>query len=88
MPDGRLKTETGSMLDGGADLSSEDAAILVGAVSRVLLHSYPHTDDITADAKRVGALVAGVSLKPSLEGHSARLYKNDSERVLVIEHHH
>lgn len=88
MPDGRLRTEQGALLDGGADMTSEDALVALGSATRVLLHSYPHADDITADTKRVRALLAGVSLHPELEGHSARLFKNASERVLVIDHFH
>lgn len=88
MPDGRLRTEQGSMLDGGADMTREDALAALGGATRVLLHSYPHTDDITGDPKRVHALLAGVSLHPELEGHSARLFKNASERILVIDHFH
>jgi hypothetical protein len=88
MPDGRLKTESGSMLDRGANLTSEDALIALSDDTRVLLNSYPHTDDITADPKRVRRLLSQVTRDPDLEGHSASLYKNATERVLVIEHHH
>ncbi|CAN5370490.1 hypothetical protein BH09ACT4_BH09ACT4_18460 [soil metagenome] len=88
MPDGRLKTESGSMLDAGHNLSSADAAVAVNAVSRVLLHSYPDTNDITSDARQIAQLLSSIAIDPELEGHSARLYQRGEDRVLVIEHHH
>lgn len=86
MPDGRLKTEGGSLLDPGPWLDDADAKVAVGAVQRVLLHSYP--DTIELDETRAEALIATVSIDPELEGHSARVYRRGDERILVIEHHH
>ena len=88
MPDGRLKSDSGSMLDAGPNLTAEDAKVAVGTANWVLLHSYPDTEDITKDTRRVAALLETVSLAPELEGHRARVYKSGSERILVIEHHH
>ena len=88
MPDGRLKTETGSLLDAGPWLTADDATIAARGGTRILLHSYPHTEEITSDVRRVAALLDSVSLQPELEGHSARLYRRGDERILVIEHRH
>ncbi|TXK19049.1 hypothetical protein [Homoserinibacter sp. GY 40078] len=87
MPDGRLKTDA-AVLDAGPWLTSADALASLNSVKRVLLHSYPHTTDITSDAKRVHTLLAGVELDPELEGHAARLYSGGGIAVLVIEHWH
>ena len=69
-------------------MTSEDAQQAARSVSRVLLHSYPHTDDITDDPERIASLLLGVEQSPELEGHSARVYRSGPERILVVEHRH
>lgn len=76
------------MLDGGPHLTCEEALTALIGGTRVLLHSYPHTKDITADHRLVKKLLGNVSLNYVLDGHSAQLYSNSVEQVLVIEHYH
>lgn len=86
MPDGRLKLESGELLDRSDRIDALRATAAASAGMRVLLWSYPHTTDITSDSSRAQSLIAGVQNPP--EEYGARIYSRGDDHVLVIEHFH
>jgi hypothetical protein len=87
MPDGRLKLESGALLDRSERIDSVRATAAARAGMRTLLSSYPETTDITSERATVEALVAKVEGKTPTE-YGARIYASGEDRVLVIEHFH
>lgn len=55
---------------------------------RVLLRNYPHAEDITADQKRIAAVLADTGDVYDLFHHTAELYSDGAHRVLVFVYHH
>lgn len=86
MPDGRLKLESGELLDRSDRIDSVRATAVANAGIRVLLSSYPYTTDITSDPARVQSMVAAIENPP--KDYGARIFSRGDSRVLVIEHFH
>ena len=87
MPDGRLKLESGALLDRSDRIDKFRASAVARAGMRVLLSRYPDTKDITAERSYVESLVVQVEGDTPVE-YGARIYSHGDDRVLVIEHFH
>lgn len=87
MPDGRLKTESGSFLHKGRELSHEEAAAAATGI-RVIVHDYPESEDISAQPERITSILREVVDDYLLFHYTASVYSDGAERVLVFEHHH
>lgn len=89
LQNGRLLTEEGWTLTAGPSyISAREAREALREPIRVLLHNYPHAEDITSDPRRVAAVLADTGDEYDLFHHTAEMYSDGTHHVLVFVYHH